>query len=110
MEEKVFELELEDETINYLERLALETNSKEAIIARIIEMHAADNNTSVLDSAVFKHYEKEHQNSLYQYDLAKAELQTKLQAEVIKRTNNPNVAFNWVIENFADKKVKVTIL
>lgn len=110
MKENVFEIELEDEVINYLERLSLETNSKEAIIARIIEMHSADNNVSVLDSAVFKHYEKEHQRSLYEYELAKSELQKRLQEEVIKRTNDSNVSFNWVIENFANKKAKVTIL
>lgn len=81
------EIKIKQEVIDYLQRLHFEVESRKDIIQRIIEAHAYDENTDILDSRVFKKYDRELSELKAEYELAKLEVTKEYVPDEFKETN-----------------------
>lgn len=106
---KSYYLELPTKTVNYLERLDYELSAKQSVIDYIMTSHKDDADASVLEGAPFKHYEKELEKNAAEYAEAKKELTNYLIPLVQEKEGKQNVTFDWNIEDFSDKRVKITL-
>lgn len=70
-------IEINQDTVNYIERLHYEVDQRKDIIQRLIESHANDEDATVLTSPAFKAYSSELSEFVAEYENAKAELQNK---------------------------------
>lgn len=106
---KSYYVELPEKTVNYLERLDYEVSAKQSVIDYIMTSHKDDADASVLEGAPFKHYAEELEKSIVEYTKAKKSLSDYLMPLVCKREGRETVAFDWIIEDFADKRVKIML-
>lgn len=104
-----FELEINKETSNYLERLTYETNSFKDIIDHIVTSHKNDSDSSVIESPVWKGYEKKYLDSNAEYSLAKDKLTEELTPVVIEKSGLKNPNFSWKIVDFNRRVVEITV-
>lgn len=70
---KHFEVKVNNETVDYIERLAFEVEGMKKVVKEIIT--DAQDNPAVLDGAAFQTYEKRYQERNAAYEVAKNELQ-----------------------------------
>ena len=106
---KSYYLDLPEKTVNYLERLDYEVSAKQSVIDYIMTSHKDDADASVLEGAPFKHYAEGLEKSIVEYTKAKKSLSDYLMPLVCKREGRETVAFDWIIEDFADKRAKITL-
>lgn len=107
---KEYYLDVNQETIDYLQRLGMEYESYLAVIDRLFDSHKKDNDTSLFDSIPWRKYYKEYEMKKAEYELAKNEYENFLKKIVSEKENNSDVIFDWHIEDFNINKVKITIL
>ena len=86
-------IKVSQETVDYLQRLHYEVDSRADIIQRIIEAHAADEDDSVIRSVPFRKYQEELAELKAEYELAKQEAGNQYIPEEVK---GPNV--NWSLD------------
>ena len=72
---KKIEINIAQETINYLQRLNYEVFTREEIIAKLIEMHKDDVDDSLFVCKPFKKYSEELSRIKAEYELAKLEVE-----------------------------------
>lgn len=81
------EIKIKQEVIDYLQRLHFEVEARKDIIQRIIEAHAYDENTDILDSKAFKKYDRELSEMKAEYELAKQEVTKEYVPDEFKGAN-----------------------
>lgn len=72
---RTLKIEIDQETVNYIERLHYEVEQRKDIIQRLIEAHANDADAAVLTSPAFRAYSSELSEFTAEYETAKIELQ-----------------------------------
>lgn len=70
---KTIQINVTQETINYLQRLSFEVFTREEIITKLIEIHKDDNDDSLFTSKPFLKYSEELSRIKAEYELAKVE-------------------------------------
>lgn len=101
---RTLKIEINQETVNYIERLHYEVEQRKDIIQRLIEAHANDSDAAVLTSPAFKAYSSELSEFVAQYETAK----NALQEEYIPKYLNGH-QINWQLM-FATKQLVIDIL
>lgn len=82
-------IKVNQETVNYLQRLHFEVEGRADILQRIIEAHAMDEDTTVIDSKPFARYQKEYSELKTEYELAKQEMAKKFLPDELAGKNVP---------------------
>lgn len=67
-------VKINQDTINYLQRLHFEVESRQDVIQRIIEAHMKDDNADILESKVLKKYSEELSELKAEYEIAKQQV------------------------------------
>ena len=80
-------IKVNQETVDYLQRLHYEVESREDIIQRIIEAHALDEDASVISSAQFRKYQEELSELKAEYEIAKQEVTNQYIPDEVKKEN-----------------------
>ena len=106
---KIFYLPITEDTCNYLQRLGMEVDSRLEVINRLFTVHANDPDDSVLTSPAFKTYHKQFDDVNAEYAIAKERFGEEIRPMVEETYGETGVEFNWFIENFESKQVKITI-
>lgn len=101
---RTLKININQELVDYIERLHFEVEQRKDIIQRLIEAHANDFDEKVLVSPAFKAYSSELSEFVAEYELAKEELQNTYIPEYIR-----NHQINWKLD-FANKELIVEIL
>lgn len=102
-------LDVNEDTINYLQRLGYEVDSMRSIIDFMFDSHRNDKTNDLFESVPWKTYMRKYEQVNAAYNMAKLEYSKQLQKVVDTKLGRKNVEFNWEIENFQDKKVRVTL-
>lgn len=110
MANKVFYLDVSQETCNYLQRLGIEVDGRLEVINRLFTTHANDADDSVLTSKPFQTYQKQYDEINAEYNLAKEELGKELTKLVQEKLGKEEVNFNWTIEDFNEHKAKIELI
>lgn len=97
-------IDINQELVNYIERLHFEVESRKDIIQRIIEAHANDSDADVLMSPAFKSYSKELADFVAEYEIAKNELQDNYVPKYLEGHK-----YNWELK-FETKQLVISIL
>ena len=71
---KKIEINITQETVNYLQRLNYEVFTREEIIAKLLEMHKDDYDDSLFTSKPFLKYSEELSRIKAEYEIAKLEM------------------------------------
>lgn len=106
---KEFYMDVNQETINYLQRLGFEVDGARSLIDFMFDAHKNDTDTTLFDSVPWKAYMKKYEEANAAYALAKAEYGRELQNIVDAKTGKKNTIFDWSIDDFQEKKVRITI-
>ena len=106
---KVLEIELTQEMIDYVQRLGFEVDARVHLLDRMFDNHKDDITTKMFDSVPFKKYYKEYETLKAEYDMATKKLEGTIREIVIEKTGNPDVRFNWFIDNFTDLKARIEL-
>jgi len=72
---KKIEINIEQEMINYLQRLNFEVQSREEVITKLIEIHKDDIDDSLFTSKPFLKYSEELSRVKAEYEIAKLEVE-----------------------------------
>lgn len=107
--DKTFYLPVSEETTNYLQRLSFEIDGRLEVINRLFTTHANDTDDSVLSSVPFKKYQTEFNEYNAEYTIAKDELGKTLRPIVEEKIGISGVDFDWMIEDFSENKVRITV-
>lgn len=99
----IIECKINEDKLNYCERLYLEYACKKDIITSMFELHKFDNDASVLESIPFKHYEDEFAKAKIAYDIMMKDINDTIVPEEYKKESN-----RFEID-FQDKCVKVYV-
>lgn len=91
---KTIKVEINQETIDYLQRLHFEVEAHQDVIQRIIESHSADQNADILESKVFEKYSKRLSDLKAEYELAKQEVSNTYIPDEYKEFAKWNIDFN----------------
>lgn len=90
---KILRVKVNQETVDYIERLSFEVDGMKKVVKEII-LDGQDN-PSILDGAAFKKYEERYRERNAAYEVAKAELQnTYIPAEIQPKVASWNLDFN----------------
>jgi hypothetical protein len=105
-----FALTLEEsEVFNYLNRLHLDVESRMFVIDRMFDSHKNDTDTSLFDSVPWKAYMSELETTRAEYSMAKDEFSKMIYPIVQEKTKVEDVAFDWNIKDFMQRKVEITL-
>lgn len=105
-----FNVEVEENVINYLERLGMEVDAQVYLIDRMFANHAYDTDTELFESIPFKHFMRRYEESKYAWEMAKSEFQkTYLDPIVAEKIGKQGVAYNWIIPDFSAHVCEVTV-
>ena len=107
--DKQFTLVVENDLVDYLQRLGFDIDSRLAVIDRMFVNHKDDTDASVFESVPWKKYSKELEETQAQYTMAKDEFSKILIPLVEEKTGTKGVSFDWKIENFKDAEVIITL-
>lgn len=101
-----FRAEVDDDTIDYLQRLGYEVDSYRSIVDYLFTTHMDD--PDFLGSPLLKAYMKDYEKVNAEYIRAKTEYGEKvLRPMADERFGQPGVFFTWSIPDFAAKTVEV---
>lgn len=106
---KEFKIEVDQEAMNYLQRLSFEVEGRLEVINRLFTNHANDTDASVLTSVPFKTYQKEFEEANASYNIAKDEFGKKIRPIVESTVGQTDIDFDWMIEDFTQPYVKITV-
>ena len=101
---RTLKIKINQDTVNYLERLHFEVEQRKDIIQRLIEAHAYDTDDAVLVSPAFKAYSSELSEFVAEYELAKQELSNTY---IPKYLDGHNI--NWNLD-FSTGQLDVNVL
>ena len=107
--DKQFTLVVENDLVDYLQRLGFDIDSRLAVIDRMFVNHKDDTDASVFESVPWKKYSKELEETQAEYTMAKDEFSNILIPLVEEKTGTKGVSFDWRIENFKDAEVIITL-
>ena len=106
-----FKVKMTQEQANYLQKLGIEVDAKAFLIDRMLANHTQDTDTSMFESAPFKHFMKEFENAHMSFELAKEEFRREwLDKAVKEKTGLENVQYNWMINDYSSLECEVTLL
>ena len=74
MEGNTIKVEVNQEMVNYVERLSYEESSYKDIITTMLEMHKGDPDGSAIDNPVFKAYQEKYAKAKAEYEMAKQQI------------------------------------
>ena len=80
-------IKVNQETVDYLQRLHYEVECREDIIQRIIEAHALDEDAAVIRSVPFRKYQEELSELKAEYEFAKQEVTNQYIPDEVKKEN-----------------------
>lgn len=101
---RTIKINVNSDTVNYIERLHFEVEQRKDIIQRLIEAHAGDTDAAVLTSPAFNVYSAELSDFVAEYELAKHELEEKFIPDYLKGHQ-----IQWQLD-FANNQLKIDIL
>lgn len=81
---KAFEVEVTEELANYIEKLDYEAMAYKDIIITMLEAHKNDQDSSCIDSPVFKAYQEKFSNAKAEFDLAKNSITNEFIPDCLK--------------------------
>ena len=102
---KKIEINITQETIDYLQRLNFEVFTREEIITKLIEMHKDDIDDSLFVSKPFKKYSEELSRIKAEYELAKLEVEKTYIPKALYEQHE----YKWDI-NFATNVMTIEVL
>lgn len=92
---KTLKIEVNQETINMLQRLNYEVNARRETICYLLDQHKADKNDTLLTSKVFETYQSQLSDLSAEYELAKDEMiRTYVDPAIIPNIIKWNLDFN----------------
>lgn len=106
---KELKIEVQQESMDYLQRLAFEVEGRLEVINRLFTNHANDTDASVLTSVPFKTYQKEFDEANAAYNIAKDEFGKKIRPIVEEAVGQEGIDFDWMIEDFTQPYVNITV-
>ena len=71
---KKYIVEVNQELVNYIERLSYEEASYKDVIMTMLEAHKGDVDGTVVDNPVFKSYQEKYSQVKAEYEMAKAQV------------------------------------
>lgn len=95
---------IDNDTRDIIQRHWLDYIQRNNVIKGLIEDHKFDKDTSIVDSDIFKVYEKRAQESYVQYEAAGNIMIKQYEPEEVKGKN-----YNWSLD-FESKKLKFTLV
>jgi len=104
-------IELEQEQINYLQRLGIEVDSMAFIIDRLFENHKNDTDNSMFDSIPWNTYLKKFEQTNCEYNFAKSAMSDILKniiANKLEIEDPETLKFDWSID-FYKKIAEITL-
>ncbi|WP_343209461.1 hypothetical protein [Anaerolentibacter hominis] len=101
---KKFKIDINQETVNYMQKLAYEVGARQDVIGNLLELHKFDTDTSLFDSVPFRAYTTQLAEVKAEYELAKQELQTRFIPEEVQA-----LPHNWEL-NFATNDLVITLM
>ena len=102
----MFETEVDDQSLDYLQRLGYEVDSYRSIIDYLFTAHADE--PDFIGTELFKSYAKEYAKVNAEYSKAKAAFGEKVLRPIAEeRFGVEGCTFNWSIPDFADKTAQV---
>jgi hypothetical protein len=105
MKKKQIKLNIEQEMINYLQRLNFEITTREEVITKLIEVHKDDTDDSLFTSKPFLKYSEELSRVKAEYELAKIEAEKLYIPEVLYGIHQ----YNWTID-FSTNEMTIDVL
>ena len=100
----IINIKVNNEMVDYMERLSYEVEGSKRIIKELITDNA--DNSSVLEGATFKKYNQRYEEKFAAYEVAKQELQKEYIPKVLIEDKVP---LNWNLD-FSSGIMTVTIL
>lgn len=110
-EEERFKMDVDEETVSYLQRLHYEVESYQSVVARLIENAKGSKDDSLLDSPTFKAYHTKMEEAIFSYDTAKKEFQNRIATTAGERIpfDLGNVLWSWSIDDFSIPEVTIVV-
>lgn len=108
MSNNEYYVDIEKKVCDYMERLSYDIETRKSVITRLFDESKTATDDSVLESPAFKAYHNELEEAVASYEIAKKDLEQFLDKEV-KERNGDGVSYNWILEDFRQPKVKITI-
>lgn len=101
---KSFTVNVNQELVNYIERLAYEESSYKDVIMTLLEMHKGDPDGSSIDNPVFKAYQEKYANAKAEYEMAKNQITEEYIPDCLKEHKT-----EWNLD-FATGELKISVL
>ena len=106
---KTYVLPIGEEMVNYLQRLGYEIDTRMSVIDRLFVNHKDDTDDSLFKSVPWKTYMKQLEEVQVEYNEAKDQLTKELIPFVQEKEGKQDVHFDWKIEDFSTKEVKIIV-
>ena len=101
---KKFTVEVNQELVNYIERLSYEESSYKDVIMTMLEAHKGDPDGSTIDNPVFKAYQEKYSRAKAEYELAKQKVTDEYIPDCLKEHQT-----EWNLD-FATNVLTVSVL
>lgn len=99
-----FDIRVNDETVDYMERLSFEIEGSKRIIKELITDN--DTNSSILESETFKKFNARYEEKFAAFEIAKQELEREYIPKVLVENF---ISFKWNL-NFSTGIMTITVL
>lgn len=110
---KSYYLDLPEDICNTLQRTGVEIDAITSIVDRMFQNHKEDKDATLFESIPWKNYMKQYEELNLRYTQEKNELNKYLDPILREKEGiskeDMNFSFSWNIEDFAEKKAKITI-
>lgn len=100
---KIIKIEVNQELVNYIQRLHFEKETRQEVIRTLIENHQNDIDASVLESSAFKTYSEQLSATTMEYELAKQEMSNQFVPECLA-----NHQYEWNLD-FGANELRITV-
>lgn len=101
---KTFRITVNNELVDYLQRLDFEMAARRNVINALFDIHKTDPDASVLDSAPFKKYHKELVEATAEWEFAKKQVPEKCMPKWLNEHE-----YNWTLDTIT-KEFQIDIL
>ena len=102
---KTIKVNIEQEMINYIQRLQFEVKTREEVIAKLIESHKNDADDSLFVSKPFLKYSEELSRINAEFEVAKIEVEKLYVPEILYGKHQ----YNWAID-FQTNEMTIDVL
>ena len=100
---KQITITVNQELVNYIERLSYEEASYKDIIVTLLEAHKNDADGSAIDNPVFKSYQEKYAKAKSEYELAKNQITKEYIPECLINHN-----YDWNLD-FSTNELTITV-